>query len=341
MDQQAWMDQNPEKEASEEAPDTLVEGDEIPSELEWEMIQDEGSPSPDDRLSEAPVSSRDVAPYDPLQHYLVEIRKYPFLTREEEIRLAVDYREHGNLEAVSKLVLTNLRLVVHLARDYQYIHLPLMDLVQEGNVGLMQAVKKFDPNRGVRLSSYAAWWIRAYILRYILNNWRQVRVGTTQAQRKLFFNLKKEKERLEAMGYEDVGPKLLAHELGVKESEVIEMQQRLGAPDLSLSEPRHEDSEETVGDSIPSLDLPIDEKLAKEEMEELLRRKIFEYSKDLSPRDMDFLQNRILAETPKSLAEIGRSYGISRERARQIEERMIKKLREFLMKEIKDLSVLD
>jgi RNA polymerase sigma-32 factor len=309
-------------------------------ELDEETLKDIPEVLPSAGLDEFQDSSGQVAPFDPLQRYLIEIRKYPFLSKEEETRLALEYREKGNLEAVSKLVMTNLRLVVHIARDYRNTHLPLMDLIQEGNIGLMQGVKKFDPYRGVRLSSYAAWWIRAYILRYVLNNWRQVRVGTTQAQRKLFFNLRKEKERLEALGYE-VGPKLLAHHLGVKESEVIEMEQRLGAPDLSLSEPRHEDGEETIVDFLPSLDKPIDEKLETEEMEGLLRQKISEFARDLPPRDKVFLQSRILADEPKSLAELGRDHGISRERARQIEERLVKRLREYLKKEIKDLSTVD
>ena len=310
-------------------------------EWEWEPTEEKGEESAamEEPLTEA-VPSGEIAPYDPLQHYLMEIRRYPFLSREEEVRLARSYLEEGNLEAVSRLVLSNLRLVVHIARDYRNIHLPLMDMIQEGNIGLMQAAKKFDPNRGVRLSTYAAWWIRAYILRYILNNWRQVKIGTTQAQRKLFFNLRKEKERLEALGYE-VGPKLLAHHLNVKEQDVVEMEQRLGSSDLSLSTPRLEGGDKTLEDYLPSGELPLDERLAREEVHDLLLRKVAEFAETLPPRDREILNERVLSDNPKSLAEIGRLYGVSRERARQIEERLLKRLREFLKEEIRDDGVFD
>jgi RNA polymerase sigma-32 factor len=309
----------------------MDEVNDVPTEPDLEILEetveegneDEGPDVPD--VEVAPPG--DVAPYDPLHHYLAEVRKYPFLSREEEVRLAVAFREDGNLDAASRLVLSTLRMVVHLAMEFRNIHLPLMDLIQEGNLGLMQAVKKFDPYRGVRLSTYASWWIRAYIIRFILNNWRQVRIGTTQAQRKLFFNLKKEKERLESLGFE-AGPKLIAHHLNVKEREVIEMEQRMGSYDLSLSQPRHADGTETEGDHLRAHDIPADEKMVQEESLTNLRQQISEYSKTLSDRDRDILENRILSEDPKSLAEIGRSYGISRERARQIEERIIKQIRE-------------
>jgi len=164
--------------------------------------------------------------------YLQEIRRYALLTREEEHALAVRYQTDHDVEAAYKLVTGNLRLVVMIAREYQRSFRTLLDLVQEGNIGLMEAMKNFDPYRGVRFPSYAVWWIRAYIIRYVINNWRMVKLGTTQAQRKLFFNLQKEKDRLEREGFV-AGPKLLADRLGVKEKEIIEMQQRLGASDLS------------------------------------------------------------------------------------------------------------
>ena len=169
--------------------------------------------------------------FDPLQRYLAEIRRFALLSREEEHRLAVEYKEYGNVEAAYKLVTANLRLVVMIAREYQKAFKNLLDLIQEGNMGLMEAVKNFDPYRGVRFPSYAVWWIRAYMIRYIMNDWRMVKIGTTQAQRKLFFNLQKEKEKIEAEGL-DPGPKLLAQRLNVKEDEVVEMEQRLGSRDL-------------------------------------------------------------------------------------------------------------
>jgi len=235
--------------------------------------------------------------------------------------------------------MANLKIVVVISMEYKNLGMNLMDLIQEGNLGLMQAVKKFDPYRDIRLVTYATWWIRAYILRYIMNNWRLVKIGTTQAQRKLFFNLMKEKARLESLGYE-VGPKLIAHGLGVKEKEVVEMDIRLGNRELSLDEPLREDSDSPLLSIIPSNEAPIDEKLADEEVSTLLREKIAEFSKTMNERDLDILQNRILSESPKSLNAMGEAYGISKERVRQLEENIIKRLRKYLQTEIKDFDAL-
>jgi len=286
------------------------------------------------------VSGSSLVRYDPLQHYLAEIRKYRFLTKEEEFKLAAKYKEEGDLDAVSKLVMANLKIVVIIAMEYKNLGMSMMDLIQEGNLGLMQAVKKFDPYREIRLVTYATWWIKAYILRYVINNWRLVKIGTTQAQRKLFYNLMKEKSRLESLGYE-AGPKLIAHGLGVKENEVIEMDQRLGNRELSLDEPLNKDDAETpLYNIIASNEPPVDEKLADEEVSSLFKEKIEEFSKTINERDLDILRNRILSESPKSLSEIGEVYGISKERVRQLEANIIKRLREYLKKEIKDLDAL-
>ncbi|MBI5755545.1 MAG: RNA polymerase factor sigma-32 [Nitrospirae bacterium] len=285
------------------------------------------------------VSSTSLVRYDLLQHYIAEIRRYRFLTKEEEFRLAVKYREEGDLDAISKLIMANLKLVVIITMEYKNTGMNLMDLIQEGNLGLMQAVKKFDPYRNLRLVTYATWWVRAYILRYIINNWRLVKIGTTQAQRKLFFNLMKEKARLEALGYE-AGPKLIASGLGVKEKEVIEMDQRLGNKELSLDEPLREDSDTTLVSLIPSNEAPIDDKLADEEISGIIREKIADFSKTLNERDLDILQNRILSDAPRSLSEMGQAYNISKERVRQLEGNIIKRLREYLKKEVKDLDTL-
>src|SRR5712691_3162134 len=198
-----------------------------------------------DTVDEVKSGSKALVPFDPLQRYLTEIRRFPLLSREEEHKLAVEYKEYGNLEAAYKLVTGNLRLVVMIAREYQKAFKNLLDLIQEGNMGLMEAVKNFDPYRGVRFPSYAVWWIRAYMIRYIMNDWRMVKLGTTQAQRKLFFNLQKEKDRLEAEGF-TVGPKLLAERLDVKEREIVEMEQRLSSRDLSVDVPIGEDGESTL-----------------------------------------------------------------------------------------------
>ena len=284
-------------------------------------------------------SETSVVRYSPLQYYLAEIRKYRFLTKEEEFKLAVKYREEGDLDAISKLVMANLKIAVVISMEYKNLGMNLMDLIQEGNLGLMQAVKKFDPYRDIRLVTYATWWIRAYILRYIINNWRLVKIGTTQAQRKLFFNLMKEKARLESLGYE-AGPKLIAHGLGVKEKEVVEMDIRLGNRELSLDEPLRGDTDSSLLSIIPSHEAPVDEQLADEEVSTLLREKIAEFSKTMNERDLDILQNRILSESPKSLSAMGEAYGISKERVRQLEENIIKRLRKFLQTEIKDFDAL-
>ncbi len=285
------------------------------------------------------VSGTSLARYDPLQHYMAEIRRYRYLTKEEEIRLAIKYKEEGDLDAISKLIMANLKLVVIIAMEYKRIGMNLMDLIQEGNLGLMQAVKKFDPYRNLRLVTYATWWVKAYMLRYIINNWRLVKIGTTQAQRKLFFNLMKEKARLEALGYE-AGPKLLASELGVKEKEVIEMDQRLGSQDMSLDEPLSEDSESTLLNVLSSGETAVVDRLADDQVSSIFREKVAEFSEGLNERDLDILQNRILSEEPRSLSEIGRMYDISKERVRQLEGNIIKRLKEYLQKEVKDFDAL-
>ncbi|MBW2059191.1 MAG: RNA polymerase factor sigma-32 [Deltaproteobacteria bacterium] len=286
-------------------------------------------------------SLREIHPparFDPLQRYLAEVRSYPILDAEEEKALAIRYREKGDIEAAYKLVVSNLRLVVKIALEYYNSWMAsLLDLIQEGNIGLMLAVKKFDPYRGVRLPHYASFWIRAYILRFIMENWRLVKVGTTQAQRKLFFNLRKEKERLEALGYTP-GPKLLARNLDVKESEVIDMDQRLGSREISLDAPVEQDSGTSFGDLLPAEEVYLDERMANEELRTLFNEKIEAFRKTLKGRDLDIFENRILASIPATLHEMGNKYGISHERVRQIEKNIIKRFKAFVAKEIPDLA---
>ncbi len=276
-----------------------------------------------------------LVPFEPLQRYLAEIRRFPVLSREEEHKLAVDYKEYGNLEAAYKLVMGNLRLVVMIAREYQKAFKNLLDLIQEGNMGLMEAVKNFDPYRGVRFPSYAVWWIRAYIIRYIMSDWRMVKIGTTQAQRKLFFNLQKEKEKLEAEGITP-GPKLLAQRLNVKENEVIEMEQRLGSRDLSVDVPIGEGDEATLLNFLPDDKQSPEEQIAETQYRELLREKMAQFAQGLKDKELVIYQERLLNEDPLTLREIGEKYGISRERVRQIEERVKKKLKTYLSKELKE-----
>ncbi len=280
-----------------------------------------------------------LVPFDPLRRYLAEIRRYPLLSREEEQELAIRYKEHGDVRAAYQLVTANLRLVVMIAREYQRAFWNILDLIQEGNVGLMEAIKKFDPYRGTRFPSYAAWWIRAYIIRYIMNNWRMVKIGTTQAQRKLFFNLRKEKERLEAHGFIPAA-KLLASRLDVKEDEVVEMEQRLAARDVSVDAPI-EGGEATLLDFLPDKQFEAEARVADSQYRRRVHEKIVEFGSRLKDKDKTIFEKRLLAEEPMTLQEIGDHYGISRERVRQIEERVKKRLKKYLTDEFKDLRELE
>jgi RNA polymerase sigma-32 factor len=279
------------------------------------------------------------ASLNPLRIYLDEIRRYPLLSREDEMNLSISYREKGDIEAACKLITANLRLVVKIVMDFQrYPMQNLMDLIQEGNVGLMHAVKKFDPNRGYKFSYYASFWINACIIKFIIDNWKLVKIGTTQVQRKLFFNLRKEKERLEAQGIV-ASSELLSHRLDVKESEIVEMCQRLNG-EISLDSPLKDDSEDTHRSFLPSDDLPVDDHLACQEAKTILRDKLMLFKEQLNGKDATIFDKRLLSEDPMTLREIGDKFGISRERVRQIESRVKKKLRTYLKKEIADIDLL-
>lgn len=278
-----------------------------------------------------PTGGSEIATIDPLQAYMRDVQRYSLLTPEETHELAVRYRETGDLEAARKLVTSNLRLVVKIAYDYRRAYRNILDLIQEGNIGLMQAVKKYDPYRGVKLSSYAAWWIRAYILRFILNNWRLVKLGTTQAQRKLFFNLKKEKARLAAMGIEPT-PETIAARLAVPTEEVVQMERRLGAGEMSLDAPvGHSDGRPTTRlELLPGESGPADETLAKAQLDEIFGEKIREFGATLKGKEEIIFRERLMAEEPKTLQELGELFGVSRERVRQIEKRLQDKIRQYL-----------
>lgn len=322
-----------------------------------EESDETGEPEPDEALLEKPLKARRpltptesadeekeafestaLVPVTTLQRYLAEVRRYPFLSREEELRLFEEYRQ-GSREAAVKLILANLRVSVAIASEYLHTGVDQMDLIQEGNVGLLQAIKKFDPAKNVRFHAYAAWWVRAYILRYLLNNFRLVKVGTTQDQRKLFYNLRKEKAKLERQGFVP-DAKLLADRLQVKERDVIEMDQRLGSWELSLEQPLTEETEGTLLDVIPAQETPVDEQLASAELLTLFREKLAAFARTLGEREEDILRNRILSETPLTLEELGQKYGITKERTRQLEARIIKRLRDYLKKEVKDFDRL-
>ncbi len=294
---------------------------------------------PEQEPVEKAESSTALAPTTTLQRYLAEVRRYPFLSKEEELRLFHEYQTQGNRDAAIKLLLANLRVSVAIASEYLHTGADQMDLIQEGNVGLLQAIRKFDPTKNVRFYAYAAWWARAYILRYLLNTFRLVKVGTTQEQRRLFYNLRKEKAKLERQGFAP-DAKLLADRLHVRERDVIEMDQRLGSWELSLDQPLGEDSEGTLLDLLPSQAQPVDEQLADAELQTVFRKKLAEFIKTLEERDEDILRNRILSETPLTLDDLGTKYGITKERTRQLEARIIKRLRDYLKKEVKDFDLL-
>ncbi len=293
------------------------------------------------KVKPAPASGTDLVRLDPLQRYLAEIRRYPLLTREEEHTLAVKVFEQNDPDAALKLITSNLRLVVKIALDFQNIWMQnLLDLIQEGNVGLMQAVKKFDPYKNVKFSYYAAFWIKAYIYRFIMANWRLVKIGTTQNQRKLFFKLKKEKQALIDKGF-DPQPKLLARRLGVSPDEVIEMDQRLGGWDVSLDQPVKDDSDTERMELVGGESVSAEDQLAQMEIEQILQRKIGEFREQLDQREADIFEQRMLSDAPLTLQEIGDRYGVSKERIRQVENKLIKRLRAFIKEEIPDFNPED
>jgi RNA polymerase sigma-32 factor len=288
-------------------------------------------------VAEGGIEGGALVPFDPLGRYLAEIRRFPLLSREEEIEIAKRYAKHHDPADAYRLVTANLRLVVKIAREFAHASRNLLDLIQEGNVGLMEAVRNFDPYRGVRFPSYAVWWVRAYLYRFLINNWRLVKIGTTQAQRKLFFNLRKETERLEAEGF-TAQPLLLAQRMGVKESEVREMQERMGHSEVSLDQPVHEDDAVQLLDVIPdSSDTP-EEAAAHDEWRTFAREKIEQFASTLKDKELEIFRSRLLSEDPPTLQEVGARFGISRERVRQIEARLKKRLKLFLKSQASDIE---
>jgi RNA polymerase sigma-32 factor len=288
-----------------------------------------------------------LARYDPLRAYMAEVARHPVLSREEEHALAVRYHETGDVDAAYKLVASNLRLVVKIAHEYRRSAFQLLDLVQEGNMGLMQAVKKYDPWKGVKLSSYAAWWIRAYIIRFVMENWRMVKLGTTQAQRKLFFNLGREREKLLARGI-DPTPRLLASNLQVQEKDVEEMAARMATDDLSLDAPMSggdDDRRQNRLDRLTSADAaPADERIADEELRRVFRAKLDTFAQTITDEKERFIfENRLLPQDgtePLTLQEVGDRFRLTRERARQIEAKLTARLRDWIKAEIPDFELL-
>lgn len=295
--------------------------------------------------ADAAASAADVglSDYSTIGAYLHELRRYPLMTREEEHEVAVQFSKSADPQLASRLITANLRLVVKIAQEYRRAHRNVLDLIQEGNIGLIHAVQKYDPYRGVKLSSYASWWIRAYILKFILANWRLVKVGTTQAQRKLFFNLRKEREKLEKQGQE-VEAKHLAAALDVTEQEVIEMERRLNASETSLDAPMRSDEQgdRTQGDFVRATPVSRpDIQVEAGEFGGILKEKLEAFGATLRDRDLEIFRDRLLNDEPATLVQIAERFGVTRERVRQIEERLKKRLRQYLEGELGDAVQID
>lgn len=283
-----------------------------------------------------------VSQADPLlQAYLREVQKYPLLTREEERELAVKFYETKDRDALHKLVTANLRFVVKIAFEYVHYRMKLLDLIQEGNTGLVKAVQEFDPYKEVRLTTYAVWWIRSYIQDAILKNHSLVKMGTTQAQKKLFYRLRREQDRLEKQGLAaQQNVKLLASRLDVKEKEVQEMSQRLSSNDLSLNAPTstEETSEHIAHLADPSE--PLDVTLGDAEQKEIFIKILRQFAETLEGREKLIFNERMVSENPMTLQEIGDKYGVTKERARQLEEEIKQKLRHYMESHYPDYEIL-
>jgi RNA polymerase sigma-32 factor len=262
-----------------------------------------------------------------LESYLVQINQFPLLTQEEEFELAVKYRKYNDIEAAQKLITSNLRFVVKVAFEYKSYGVKLLDLIQEGNIGLMMAVKKFNPYKGYRFISYAIWWIRAYIQNFIIKTWSLVKIGTTQAQKKLFYKIGKVRRALESDGAKEKKYELLAHDLDVAKKDIIEMEQRMSSRDLSLDTPFDEGQELTPLDLLREDTPNQEEAFARAEERKIQELEVLNAMKRLNEKEAYVIKNRIMAESPLTLQEIGTHLKLSRERVRQIESEALRKLK--------------
>jgi RNA polymerase sigma-32 factor len=324
-----------------------------PVELDPEVLADptgdaEAQPEPAGSPAQAPADSRSralvpagdrgLAPYDPFRRYMAEISKYPPLDREEEQRLARLFRDTGDRDALFRLITSNLMLVVRVAFSFRRAARNLLDLVQEGNIGLLQAIQRFDPELGVRLPTYAAWWIRAYMVKFLLDNVRLVRVGTTNARRKLLRNLRKEKARLEQEGF-DVGPKLLAERFGVSETDVRDVEAALESRDVSIDAPAPGEDQRPRSETMVDAHAPdVEESVARNELQQRVEEALSRFRKELNERDRALLDERILSDSPLTLQALGDRFGTSREAVRQAESRLMERVSSFLKGELGDLG---
>jgi len=286
-----------------------------------------------------------MSPEGGLSRYLSEIRKFPMLAKDEEFMLAKRWQEHEDPEAAHRLVTSHLRLVAKIAMGYRGYGLPIGEVISEGNVGLMQAVKKFDPDKGFRLATYAMWWIRASIQEYILRSWSLVKMGTTAAQKKLFFNLRKAKSEIAALQEGDLRPdqvSQIATKLGVLDEEVVSMNRRLAGGDASLNSPLRADSEAEWQDWLVDENTPSQEHVVAETEEKTIRMSLLEEAMtELSDRERHILTERRLKDEPTTLEELAAQYGVSRERVRQIEVRAFEKLQKSMRAAAEERNLVD
>jgi RNA polymerase sigma-32 factor len=313
----------------------MAKSEEFP--IEHEMSFDPASE--DGEIVEA--KSTGITPYDPLRRYLAEIGKFNPLSRDEEHALAVHYLETDDRETAYRLVTSNLKLVVKIAMIYHKVYRNLLDLIQEGNLGLIQAVKRFDPFKGTRLPTYAAWWIKAYILKFLLDNSRMVKIGTTNVRRKILMNLNREKRELEAKGIVPTS-KLLAENLGVDERELREVEQGMAGMDISLDAPLgNEDGDTHYIDTLRLMEQSVDEKIARGEFRELLEKKFAAFAETLSEREQIILTHRLIADEPETLQQIADRYNISREAIRVAENKLIAKLKKYMIESFGDVREIE
>lgn len=266
---------------------------------------------------------------DPLRRYLLEISQFEPLSPEEEHRLALRYREDEDQDAAYRLVTSNLRLVVKVAMIYRSVYFNVMDLIQEGNIGLIEAMKRFDPYKGARLPTYASWWIKAYIIKFILDNFRIVRVGTTNERRKLLFNLRKEKERLSLQGIEPT-PARIAKRLNVSVENVKDIEQNMESFDLSLNSYANEGQSVQYMDTLRATEELVDERIARGELQKLFSDKIQEFAQTLNERQRYILYGRLIAQEPKTLQEIADRFGVTREAIRLNEKGLVAKIKTYM-----------
>lgn len=292
-----------------------------------ELVDGEVDGFDEARIPQSTDTSKSLSIADPMALYMAEIKKYPLLSPQDEYKWAVKYFETKDPRAAEMLVTSNLRFVVKVAAEYAKFGARMIDLVQEGNVGLMHAVRDFNPYKGVRVITYAVWWIRGYIQEFLMRQFSMVRLGTTPNQRKLFYQLQKERQKLEALG-KDAGIKLLSTKLGIEESEIREMDQRMTNRDVSLDQPLGDESANTLMDfQSNSQQESIDDVLAQEQQLSQLRKDISEVKSKLNDKETYILENRILSDEPQTLQEIGNKFNMTRERARQLEARVLDKIR--------------